>query len=876
MPARYRGALLAAPLLLLVACGGGSSTSSVNPTANDPHSTVSGISANFDPSTGNIPLPNVLATAAFTATLTPTAHVPFTPDKALVWLNQQEAGNTNAVSGVNAPIYISFSGQVDPATVTPSTVKVFQVLPDNPASTGSTENGTLGFRDVSAQFSYQVLPTVSGVSTGTEIYLMPQVPMLPASRYVYVVTNGVHDMKGLSVRSSLVFGIEEYVKGGATSYATDHTNLADLTDPSNPAAIVGQATAAQLESIAANVTVSTQVAFSGYRKVMWDLIANGSADVSGKAAYGAGPTGISSRAQISVLGRTITTSTGFTYPDPVGSPSTVAPLETLMYAWANNAAPFNTAASRIWSNGVSNFQVIASAAVPSGNPGSLADIFAAAGAPSTGVGMIAWGSFQSGDIQMDPATVQANLAVAGGNEDGNSAYFPGNSVTPGSNTLMAFRDGNGVLRGWYHQTRTVPFVLFVPSTGSATSWPVVIFQHGISRSKEDAIGMASAACQAGYAVIAIDQAVHGYGPNGSTDATGATISGSFTPPAVTVGMGNGRPHAEWASNFFMLPSSLTARANIYDSAFNLWRLERVLNEPSADPTSLTAQLAAATANPAAFPFSAGAASLNTTPGSQKFVGQSLGSIVGTMFLAGNASATGGSNLPGFLSVPGGRLAFVLHDSPAFKSSVDAGLAAAGVPTGSPTYNQFFVLAQSVADSADPASLLMPLPGVGARFVNRLAVQEAVGDLVIPNSNGNYWGNALGGRTAQFGADVSGGFTQVLKDGDAAPAVPFMFGASYSTFKAAVAASNPAHAIAGPSQGMFQFGTTSTPANHGLLLDGSANTAAAQRQMAIWLATGKIADGADGSNGYPLAGPATTPAAEFFGPDSLRIAYPLPY
>lgn len=860
MPARFRGALLASPLLLLLACGGGSSSSSVNPTANDPKSNTSAVSADFDPSTGNIPLPNVLLTAAATTTLTPVAGTPFTPDKALVWLNQQEAGGTHAVSGVNAPIYMSFSGTVDPTTVNASTVKVFQVLPDAPTNPSSTENGTLGFRDVSAQFTYQMLPS------GKEVYLMPQVPLLPGSRYLYVATTGVHDTNGLAIGSSLVFGIEKYVKGGATSYATDTTNLGDLTDPTNPAAVLGQATATQLESIAGNVTVSTQIAFSGYRKVMWDLIANGSSDVSGQTAYGAGPTGITSRAQIAVLGRMITTATGYTKPDPVGSPSTLAPLETLMYAWANNASYFSTSASRTWNNGVSNFQIIASSAVPSGNPGSLADIFTAAGAPSTGVGMIAWGSFESADIQVDPAVVQANMAAAGGNETGvTGIYNPGTSTVPGSNTLMPFRDGGGVLRGWYHQTRTVPFVLFVPTTGSATTWPVLIFEHGIGRSKEDAIGLASTACRAGYAVIAIDQAVHGFGPG----------TGSFTPPAVTTGMGNGRPQAEWASNFFMLPSTLTARANIYDSAFNLWRLERILNQPSADPTSLTAQLAGATAVPTSFPYSGGVASLNTGATTHRFVGQSLGSIVGTVFLAGNAGATGGSNMKGFLSVPGARLAFILHDSPAFQSAVNGGLAAAGVPTGSPSYNKFFVLAQSVADSVDPATMMGPLPtGGGSRLAGRVAAQEAVLDQVIPNAEGNYWANALGGRTPQFGADVSGGFTQVLKDGDTAPAVPFMFGGSYSTFKAAVAADNPAGSVVGPTQGVFQFGTPANPANHGLLLDGSANTVAAQRQLAIWLATGKIADGANTSNGYPLAGPHPSPVTEFFGPQSLPIYYPL--
>ncbi|HEU4950417.1 MAG TPA: hypothetical protein VFT46_00615, partial [Holophagaceae bacterium] len=390
MPARLRGALYSIPLLALVACGGGGTGTSVNPTANDPKPTT--FTANFDPTVGEVPLPNVLATAATTTTLAPTAGVPFTPDKALVWLNQREAGNTNAVSGVNAPFYMAFSGTIDAATLNAGTVKVFQCLPDSPTSPSSLENNTLGFRDVSAQFTYQVL------ASGKEIYVTPQVPMLPGARYLYVVTTGLQDTAGHPAAPSGLFKDLEYVKGGATSYATDTTNLADTSDPTNPAGALGAA----LEPIAANVVSSGQVAFSGYRKVMWDLIASAASDASGKGAYGAGPTGISSRSQIALLGRTITTSVGFTQPDPVGSPSTLAPLETLMYAWANNAGTFTAGnGSRVWDNTVHNFQVIGSSAVPSGNPGSLADIFAAAGAPSTGVGMVAWGSFESADIQVD-------------------------------------------------------------------------------------------------------------------------------------------------------------------------------------------------------------------------------------------------------------------------------------------------------------------------------------------------------------------------------------------------------------------------------------------------------------------------------------------
>jgi hypothetical protein len=856
-----RGALLGLPLLLLLGCGGSLDVKSVPPPNSGDTGTTGGTWAIFDPATSQVPLPNILATATttsvtYTATPTPAAGTvnvalgyPLSPDKALAYLNLKEAGGTQAVSGLNAPIYVGFSSALDPTTVNASTVKVFQIIPDT-ASSSSTETATLGFRDISGMFTYSVLVS------GKEIYAMPKVPLLPGTRFVYVVTDGVKDTGGKGVTSSLTFGWLKYVKGGATSYATDTTNLGDATDAANPAKLAG-ASAAQLESICANVNAGPGVvALSGYRKLMWDLIANSAADVSGHA--GGGATGIAARANIAVLGRFITTGVGVTKPDPVGNPSSLIPLETALWGWANHAnlsagipgADFSTAESRNWSNSVSNFQVIASSAVADPGAGSIGSVFGSI--PHAAVGQVAWGSFEGANLPIDPYIQNANPAVAGGDLTGVAvgpvnAYNPGTSTTPGSGTLIGFRNGTGVLRGFYHTSRTVPFVIITPAAAPAgATYPVMIFMHGISRSKEDVLALANTACAAGYAVIAIDQAVHGL-PGG--------VAGSLTPPAVTTGGGNGRPQPEWASNFFMLPSGLTARANIYQSAFNLWRLERILKQPTADPTSLQTAMTAA-GKPIA------------TTGADKYVGQSLGSIVGSVFLAGNSSQTGGSNMKALLSVPGGRLAWVLHDSPAFKTSVDAGLAAVGVATDSADYNKFFVLAQTLVDSADPATMSNPISAVApSRLAGRIVVQEAVGDLVIPNTNGRYFVNALAGRLPQLGADISGGFTQVAPA--AAPAVPFVFGASFTAFKTAVI---PAvGAAATPTQGVYQYGTTGTAATHGLLLDGSANTTAAQTQMARWLATGLVTDG---SAAYPLA---PTAGSESFSviPEHLRIFFPAP-
>ncbi len=830
MHLRLSQAFLGTSLLALLACAGAGDSKA--PTIVTGGGTMPGSNAVvFDPTTGNVPLPNILVTASITgitysATSTPAAGTlninpgyPLTPDKALAFVNLKEMGNTHAVSGLNAPIYISFPAAIDTATVNGSNIKVFQLTPD----TAGTENAALGFTDISSLFTYS---TMNLVPSGVGVYVSPKLPLIPGTRYLYVVTNRVLDAAGKPVVGSPYFEALKGITPLAGSFAA-------------------------LEPVRANVSAGSNILLSGYAKVMDDLIT------------ASATTTVTKRADIAVMGRFITTGAGYTLPDPVAAPTVRAPVETALWAWANNAAvpplsmDFSTAESRAWDNGVANFQLMGTSAIPSG-AGSLAAIFGTV--PSAAVGYVGAGTFESADLQLDPYTVNANLANATGKLDAvANVYNPGTSTVPGTGVTQAFRNATGVLRGFYHKTRTVPFIVIAPLAAAPTGgYKVAVFLHGIGGQKEQALGIANTLCSAGYTVVAIDQAVHGLGSG---------VAGSLTSPLYTgVGMGNGRPAAEWASNFFMLPSILTARTSVQTSAFNLWRLERILKQPAAVPNSLQAAMVTA-------------GKTISAAGATQYVGQSLGSIVGSYFLAGNSNQTGGSNMKGLLSVPGSRLAFILKDSPAFSSTVNAGLLAAGVTTNSTAFYQFFALAQAVADPIDPATMGTPLPGASAsRLAGRLLVQEAVGDTVIPNACGQYFVNAIAGRAPQFGADVSGGFTQVLRAGQTAAAVPYVYGATFATTKAPVAAA-ASILVTTPTQGVMQYGTTAAPAGHGLLLSDTAtpaNVAAAQNQMAIWVLSGLVADGASFLGVPTIARPGSfTDVPGLFGPESLVIHYPLP-
>ena len=856
MHRRLHEAALGTLLLTLLACTGGGDSKA--PTiVTGPGSVPTGAMAVFDPVGGVVPLPNILATAAAvdpiaTAWFDPSAGpihpvtgfptgltkpgarpygVPMQPSEGLAYVAYREVGgpnygypdttySTHAASGVNAPIYFAFSSAVTPSTVNPNTVKVFQILPD---SNGLTEIGGLGFRNVSGLFDYIATPSASSPNPNPnagdqgnhrEWLLFPKVPLTPGARYLYVITDGVLDSaSGHPVRSS------------------DQFNLMKGTAP------IGAGSFAKLEAIRADTLSGGNIVLRGYAHVMDDLLANAAADTTSKA--GATATGVASRANITLMGRFITTGAGGIRTLATDS-TTLKPVDAIIRGFA--AGSFG--AAKAWSNAVT-----INANVPA------ATYFGGLGLPAstyTAISSVVLGSFHSADLQIDPAlATPANLAGSD-----LTTLTGGSGTAQGSTNPYSFSTGitqavrsSGQLVGFYNTDRVINFVYFVP-TGATATMPVVILQHGITSQKEAAAAAANKIAEAGQATVAIDLPMHGSmaSPAKTIVPLDSTTFPDPTKPTVSLA---DMKQAGWGNDFMSLSSLLTGRTNVQQSALNLHRLE-ILMRGGAFATAFGGYSGGAIAG----------APIPGATGNITFVGQSLGSIVGAYYLAANVVNPGASttippydqstldgSMKGFLSVPGSTIAYILKDSPSFGPVVNAGLNQAShglVVPGTTAYTQFFLAAQTLVDPVDPATMTLPLPNtvtngtpLPSRFSGRLAIQEAIGDIVIPNYTTRYFGQALGGRT-NFGYDFAQGFKQLLYSGDSDPKFGFMLGAA--GIKAAAAAYSPA--AIGPVEGYFQFNQSQIV--HQFLLGASvkpsdpnypaqvANTVKAQSQLFYFL------------------------------------------
>ncbi len=264
--------------------------------------------------------------------------------------------------------------------------------------------------------------------------------------------------------------------------------------------------------------------------------------------------------------------------------------------------------------------------------------------------------------------------------------------------------------------QNLPVLMTVPNAASGhskppTGWPIMIFQHGITRDRTDMLAVADTMASVGFAVVAIDLALHGitdvtnpfYIGNTPFGAAGVTER-TFNVDYVNNTTGAPGPDGEIdssAAHFINLANLLVSRDNFRQGVADLFTLTETI--PLMDIN--------------------GDAAGDFDEARITFAGQSLGAITGTSYLAFAPNVQSA-----VLSAPGGGIANLLVGSPAFGPRIIGGLAAAGVEQGTPEFNLFILSTQTTVDASDPINLA----GL-ASLQNNILLHEILGDMVVTNT-----------------------------------------------------------------------------------------------------------------------------------------------
>jgi hypothetical protein len=272
-----------------------------------------------------------------------------------------------------------------------------------------------------------------------------------------------------------------------------------------------------------------------------------------------------------------------------------------------------------------------------------------------------------------------------------------------------------------------PLLVALPNSGAcAKPYKVAIFQHGITGNRTNALGIVDSLAANCIATVSMDLPIHGIDVNnpvhqGLQLATGGAIGlfDGYTEGGLrerTFGIdylnnATGAPGPDGmadssGAHTINLPNLLVSRDNFRQGVLDLLYLEKALGFMDVD---------------------GGGADFDTT--NVYFIGQSLGSLVGTGVIAQSDVIKVAA-----LSVPGGSIAQLLNNSESFGPIIKAGVAAgAGISTDDPAFPgilaQFMFVTQTVLDSTDPINV------AALALTNNVPVMmhQVLNDTVIPNS-----------------------------------------------------------------------------------------------------------------------------------------------
>jgi len=241
---------------------------------------------------------------------------------------------------------------------------------------------------------------------------------------------------------------------------------------------------------------------------------------------------------------------------------------------------------------------------------------------------------------------------------------------------------------------TVPNHMDKPSSG----WPVVIFQHGITKDRTMLLPVSEAFAAIGYVAVAIDLPLHGITnpesplrlPTERTFDLDIMNNETNAPgPDGIIDMSG--------IHYINLANPLVSRDNLRQSTSDLIALKNAISSTTG---------------------------IDLDDSKIAFVGHSLGTIASFGFLA-NADTETTS-----LAMPGGGIAQLLNNSKTFGPIIKAGLAAKGLKDGTPEYEAFMIAVQTLIDDGDSINYAT---AVKERQAGKLFAIKVIGDKVIPNA-----------------------------------------------------------------------------------------------------------------------------------------------
>lgn len=720
-----------------------------------------GVISLFDPAAVNpslcggpaIPFPN---NALFSSTTDGTLNIPNPAGAPFV-----TAANLTDGFSTTASIFTDVLGAVDYATAADAIV-ILETDSD-PVTPGPQPRILVPGVDFTVQPSL-AMATVSGTGTATgtctstgipqkflpisqqrsRILIEPLKPLLPSTTYIVAVTTDLQSSDGVPALPNEFFPIVNQderlcrlAPGGVLEDAVG-TELA-CTDAAAPAEA-----AARLEA----PVLTTMVA----------AIAN---PTGGPPAILTGASAAAVRmTTLETLRRTLLRPTVTTFKALAGAAGQTVEDEDLVIAWSFTTESIGLTLSRLDTSAPAAAFQVANTTLSTGDLGvpglsDYADIWA-------GIIQVPYYLKNTSGGVTDPvldSTWESDGTLNATSPPALGGAVPCSALAPSFSTTICRPDPA------VQSTETIPVLVTVPNnnvcapnpalcaigdTGvvdkPAAGWPVVVFQHGITRDRTDMFALAPTLAAAGFVVVSIDQPLHGITNAASpfyrnqlfnsTPAAGLQTSSERTfdldlldntpaanpaipTPANPCVAANNAPDMvsdSSGTHFVNLQNLAIARDNLRQSEADLLHLVRSIGALDLDQ------------NP-------GALTVDDIDETRiRFVGQSLGAIVGTtvmgLDIGGDAAADGTDELVGAaaLNVPGGGLGKLLDASASFGPRIAAGLACSFVHEGTDTYETFVRFAQHLIDPADPINY-----AAAANANHPLLVTEVIGDAVVPNN-----------------------------------------------------------------------------------------------------------------------------------------------